>query len=510
MEPQRSPMMRPLTGSASGPSPFDQEQPPDMSQAIKEHFHNTMADFDHRKDANRADMIGLNPSDPQYTQKLAALQAQHGALTTEKARFQMLHPWGGPGADQMPQYGGPGKPVEPGQMIPPKQLPRDEFKYQQGQLHDKAVAAEGDPDKWAEAKGEVARNKMDNPWGSPGNHPGVLGKIGHVVGNAMGAFSPQAELQAEERGSRAAETHEAEMGQKAAQTGEEKAATEHTQQETANLKNPPAKSLQDQLAARVAQDQKEGKDPAQDTLAQQISDQITSLQRQPNQQEENLDKQYNDAIAKGDHDGAKRILGEMHDMAVAKQAPQRPPQTLVVEPGGKVETARPGSTLPEGTQNVGGFSTMGRPTTQERNVGAQAQMAAAGIPGVVSEIDRLKDQLGPVSGRWNEFMQGRVGMENPEMAGLRADLLMVASAVALAHARGRLPENLRQEFDNAINAPKQDPENLKAVLNHILPWMQRMETMGQQQPGTSGAQNPPAASGNRKQTFSEFLKGAHQ
>ncbi len=61
-------------------------------------------------------------------------------------------------------------------------------------------------------------------------------------------------------------------------------------------------------------------------------------------------------------------------------------------------------------------------------------------------------------------------MDDPEFAGLRADLLMYSSAVALMHARGRLPENLRAEFDRAINAPKQTPENLKAVIRVIDDW----------------------------------------
>jgi hypothetical protein len=100
-------------------------------------------------------------------------------------------------------------------------------------------------------------------------------------------------------------------------------------------------------------------------------------------------------------------------------------------------------------------------------------------------------------------MQGKVGMENPDMAGLRADLLMVSSAVALAHARGRLPENLREEFDRAINAPKQDPENLKAVLNHILPWMERMQKIGEN-PGAAGA--GVSGTGPAKQSFADWKK----
>jgi hypothetical protein len=88
-------------------------------------------------------------------------------------------------------------------------------------------------------------------------------------------------------------------------------------------------------------------------------------------------------------------------------------------------------------------------------------------------------------------------MENPDMAGLRADLLMVSSAVALAHARGRLPENLREEFDRTINAPQQNPENLKAALKHILPWMQRMTNMTDQPQTPSSGGTTSAASGKK-------------
>jgi hypothetical protein len=475
-------LQRPMTGSASGPSPADvapaeakpaaeegfglmhrpspeEPSPQGPPSSGKEQFHNTMSDFGHRAEINRAAVIGLNPSDPDYLKKLEALQAQHGAITQEKARYQMLHPWGGP---------------------------------------------------------ESA-------------HPGVLGKIGHVAGKigqvAGSAIAPnlmqdipgsQANIRAQGAGGVAEENTAVGNEEKAAQAAHTeaeipavKATTEHTQQETEDLKNKPEPklSVQDQYSAAVADAQKRGVDPNTDTKVKQLADTITSIQRQNAGAQEKLDQQYQDALASGDHEKAERILKVKADLAKAGQAPQRPPQTMVVLPGGQTEVARPGMTLPEGTQNIGGFATMNRPTSQQRNVQAQAGIAAQGIPEVVSEIDKLKDQLGPVSGRWNEFMQGRVGMENPEMAGLRADLLMVSSAVALAHARGRLPENLRAEFDSAINAPKQDPENLKAVLNHILPWMQRMEKMTDQpnQPSVGGGGNK--AGGGKKWNA---LKGVYE
>jgi hypothetical protein len=110
-----------------------------------------------------------------------------------------------------------------------------------------------------------------------------------------------------------------------------------------------------------------------------------------------------------------------------------------------------------------------------RNVAAQAGIAHEGAPALLSELDTMKDELGPFMGRWDKFMQGTVGMDNPKFAGLRADLLMYSSAVALMHARGRLPENLRREFDDAINSPKQTVDNLKTVIKHIDDWTVRSQ-----------------------------------
>lgn len=448
LESRVGPHMNPMMAQEHGMEEPSPQGPPPSG---KEQFHNTMSDFGHRAEVNRAAVIGLNPEDPDYIKKLSSLQAQHGAITQEKARYQMLHPWGGP---------------------------------------------------------ESA-------------HPGVLGKIGHVageIGNVVGNATlgkgnmsaiPGSEANIQARGEGGEQEQERAIGNeaKAATTAHTEAeipaveaGTEHTKQETEDLQNKPEPklSVQDQYSAAVADASKRGVDPNSDPKVKQLADTITSIQKQNAGAQEKLDQQYQDALASGDHEKAERILKVKSDLAKAGQAPQRPPQTMVVLPGGQTEVAKPGMTLPEGTQNIGGFATMGRPTSQMRNVSAQAKIATEGIPNVVAEIDKLKDQLGPVSGRWNEFMQGKVGGLNPEMAGLRADLLMVSSAVALAHARGRLPENLRAEFDAAINAPKQDPENLKAVLNHIMPWMQRMENMSDQ-PSQGGGNAP-------KQSFADWKK----
>jgi hypothetical protein len=151
------------------------------------------------------------------------------------------------------------------------------------------------------------------------------------------------------------------------------------------------------------------------------------------------------------------------------------------------QNAPPGMlTLPNGQPVPTRQTSIYSPTQQMKNVASQAKTTADAIPSVIKEVDELRDSIGPVAGRWNEFMQGKVGLDNPAFAGLRADLMMLASGVALAHARGRLPENLREEFDSMINAPQQDPNNIISVLTHIQPWMERMGQMASQ-----SSANPP-------------------
>ena len=168
--------------------------------------------------------------------------------------------------------------------------------------------------------------------------------------------------------------------------------------------------------------------------------------------------------------------------------------------------ATPGQLLDASGQPVP-FRAMSQfaPTSQMKNVSAQAKLAAGQIPDVIKEVHDLGDSLGPVAGRWNEFMQGKVGTDNPAFAGLRADLMMQATAVALAHARGRLPENLRQEFDTMINSPQQSPANIISVLTHIQPWLERAGAMSEKPINTPHVAPKGGASGPTLLTPAQYL-----
>lgn len=168
------------------------------------------------------------------------------------------------------------------------------------------------------------------------------------------------------------------------------------------------------------------------------------------------------------------------------------------------ENAIPGTPLDENGQPVATKNrTAVLPTTQVRNIGAQATAARAGMDKTISELQdpTFASKLGIVKGRWNEFAQGKIGVNDPDMSGLQTDLIMTSTAIALAHARGRLPENLREEFDRMINAPEQTPENIISTLEHIKPYMKNLEDRAAIKTKSTG--NTP--SGGTKLTPAEYL-----
>jgi len=198
------------------------------------------------------------------------------------------------------------------------------------------------------------------------------------------------------------------------------------------------------------------------------------------------------------HPGSTVAEAERHYMLDTQRPTQAAPVNLFV-PGEKpgtetLQTVRPGQTVVAGAQTAAGLNSVNTPTAQQRTAAGRAETVVAMAPEVLSRIDALAPKLGPIEGRWNEFMQGKVGSDDPDFAALRSDLLMFSSGVALAHAQGRLPENLRLEFDHAINSPKQTPENLKATINAMLPWLQKMQQQGQPNPAR-GESSPARPSG---------------
>jgi hypothetical protein len=370
------------------------------------------------------------------------------------------------------------------------------------------------------------RWQQQNPWGTPENHPGKLGKVAHVfstLGNIAGdIFAPfvmanipgtQMNRDMQEHGLahrlNSEITDESQNQEREANAGHLNAETLQiapNAELTRKLQGAQAENLQSETEAR--------KNPPEDWKAipsiigpngepveiESRSGQVrfggvTGLQRQKQPKPDTPEQQYIDEYQRL-HKGSTIADAERAYTADTQKAPQ----AIMLAPGQNgtytAQNVRPGSQVQPGAISPGGLNSLDVPTTQQRNVAAQAKLVTEQMPGLISEIQQDASLLGPVAGRWDEYMQGKIGTDNPQMAALRADLLMMSSAVALMHARGRLPENLREEFDRAINAPKQTPENLIATLNHINQWTQaNIGAMGGNQ-GQQAQQNQPQRPAN--------------
>jgi hypothetical protein len=369
--------------------------------------------------------------------------------------------------------------------------------------------------------------KDADPYGSPDNHPGFFGKLAHALSHATGGDTRRGwEEQGLVKQINAQTADDAQNAYTGAKTGETEEATKEMPGKTQSeegLQGAQTANLQSETTARnagpdlatayahaVNQAIKNGADPSTDPVVQHLADSITAIQKTtPPKGSEHVDlvgpdgkpmaASYNPATEKYVDASGKEVQNPR-----PYEKPNQAGMVTMVVPdpnnpgGGVIERLGAGAKVAPGAQTVAGVNSMNTPTTNQRTAAGRAETVIAMAPEVLSRIDAVGSQMGPIAGRWNDFMQGKVGAPNEQFAALRSDLLMMSSAVALAHAQGRLPENLRQEFDHAINAPNQTPENLKATINTMIPWLQQVQSQGERpgaQPAahTAAPAGPPAA-----------------
>jgi hypothetical protein len=97
-----------------------------------------------------------------------------------------------------------------------------------------------------------------------------------------------------------------------------------------------------------------------------------------------------------------------------------------------------------------------------------------GTPGAAPEdqsitqlIDKLDNagKLGPVASRWNEFMAGKVGAGDPDVAALRTKMGLSTTLLMQAHVGNRGSSAMLEHFEDLANQKKLDAPTLKAAFN---------------------------------------------
>lgn len=140
---------------------------------------------------------------------------------------------------------------------------------------------------------------------------------------------------------------------------------------------------------------------------------------------------------------------------------------MPMPPGVNISGPPPGQPREPGTGQPIGLAQPEAPTPTIRTRGQMAQDALLRLPDIRQSIENLQGELGPVQGRWNEFMTGKVGAPNEKFAKLRDNLEFLAGAITRLHLN---TEKGLQPFMNMMSAGKMSPENLKAALNAVEDW----------------------------------------
>lgn len=134
--------------------------------------------------------------------------------------------------------------------------------------------------------------------------------------------------------------------------------------------------------------------------------------------------------------------------------------------------------------------------------------AAPNVLQFADRIDKLIDknvqQLGPVPGRWAEFMTGRVGETNPDFMALRTNIDLLTTLLMRMHVGARGSEFLMRKFSDMIDAGRQSPENLRAALMVIRQYANDLsgKKVGDPIPSTEPTATP--------QTADDYLKASRK
>jgi hypothetical protein len=350
-----------------------------------------------------------------------------------------------------------------------------------------------------------------HPWGTPDNHPGIWGKIGHALSVATGGpnrrlmeesgiegkLNKLAELQSQDayRGAETGKTEEetAEAPGKA-QSEEQLQGAEagHATAETDALKNPPMATVETDQGIFLRNPKTNELTP----LTYQGKP-LNPFVKTPPKGMEKVDLVGPDGkpMAADFHpDTGKYSDSTGKEIANPKpyEKPNQAGMITMIAPdpntpgGGIVERLGAGAHIAPGSQTAAGVNSMNTPTTLQRNAGGRADIVLSAIPDVLNDLRQNASQLGPGMGRFNDIYSGKIGAPNPEFSGLMADLHLLGTAVALAHAQGRMSNELLTEFNSMIASPQQSPANIEAVLSKVQKFMQRASEQGKRPNDTSG------------------------
>ena len=113
------------------------------------------------------------------------------------------------------------------------------------------------------------------------------------------------------------------------------------------------------------------------------------------------------------------------------------------------------------------FKDEDKPTQTTKTMMEAAPKVKNLVNRIVPTLQALSRDLGPIGGRWNDFMTGKIGVENEEYNKLRVNVGLLTTLLMRMHVGARGSNVIMQKFDNLIGLGYQDPRNLLAAIGEI-------------------------------------------
>lgn len=142
---------------------------------------------------------------------------------------------------------------------------------------------------------------------------------------------------------------------------------------------------------------------------------------------------------------------------------------------------------PENEQGIPiGLSMPEAPTGATRTRGQFAGELLPTMEHAKSEVKALGNKLGPFAGRYSELVTGRIGAFGPEFNGLQTDMHNISTGWGRAHGNSeKVMEAFRQDLDSS-----KDPANLIEKLKHYAQQAKIYKAAGEGRPAKAEPETP--------------------
>jgi hypothetical protein len=452
-----------VTGDTSAIPAMGQPPAPTKEEseaAAKEHHADIMNSFANANSVNRGQMLNLNPNDPSYLQKLAAMQTREGLIRNEQAKYVMNSPYGSEG-----NHPGIGGKLLHGLSVA-------------GQIAGRGVIGEGGmsmiPGSQAnlEARANSGQQEVQN-----------ASKMNLESAQANAANQKVPVVPKPDEQAMAAQTRIQKAQQAGTPVDPNDQATVDSYEKISNVKVPPTTHTKegDQYDFGVLKNKVVGGHATADEQ-QQFSDLgaahpewvpvgkdsatynkgITSLYKgRPDLGNAPLEYQVSPTDSLEE---AKAKYKEALDDTRANK-PEKTPKQMIVVPdpsgktGGTVMEVTPGMTIPPGSKTVTGDLNPKGPTADEQRRGDLAENLNENFDQLEDILKRRPELFGKVSGRITQI-RGWLGSDDPDVAALDTIKHQVGMAQVSAHgmrsAQGveSAAESLLNGFKNGADATK--------------------------------------------------------